>query len=224
LGLDPAGNLTGYYWDKNYYAHSFVRGTDGRIKAFVDSAAVNGTYSLSITSGGFAGIYEDASFAQHGFVGGRNAMTTFDPPGEFSISAGIYSFAPGIGVSQDGRVVGYYFDHAAQPFIGAYRGFVRDRYGNYTTFDAGPVTPCCIWTLPYAINDVGVITGSYNDDASVNHGFLRAADGAITVLDAPGAGTGNIQGTASLSVNSKGVATGIYIDSGFAFHGFVYTP
>ena len=221
LGVDPAGNLTGYYWDKNYFARSFVRGTDGKIKTFVDPAAVNGTYSINISGGGFAGVYEDASYALHGFLGSRTTIATFDSPGPLEISAGIYSFATGIAVNQQGLVVGYYYD---QPNFGDVRGFVRERSGKYTTFDAGPQTPCCLWTLPYAINDAGIITGSCNDDAGINHGFLRATDGAITILDAPGAGTGNIQGTASLSVNSKGVATGLYIDSNFVFHGFVYEP
>jgi hypothetical protein len=32
----------------------------------------------------------------------------------------------------------------------------------------------------------GFVTGSYYDDALVQHGFLRAPDGTITTFDPPG--------------------------------------
>jgi hypothetical protein len=38
--------------------------------------------------------------------------------------------------------------------------------------------------------------GSFNDGFNINHGFVRARDGTLATLDAPGAGTGNFQGTA----------------------------
>ena len=35
-----------------------------------------------------------------------------------------------------------------------------------------------------------MIAGSYNDAYTINYGYLRSADGTITVLTAPGAGSG----------------------------------
>lgn len=224
ISLDSGGGLTGYYWDKNYFARGFLRAANGMIKAFGVTGAANGTYSLAIGPKGLAGVYEDASYALHGFVATQSGFTSFDPPGQLQITEGIYSFAPGVSVNRQGQVAGYYFDPLGQPGLGAVRGFIRDPQGAFTTFDAGPVTPCCLWTMPYAINDAGVVAGSINDDESVNHGFLRAIDGAITFLDVPGAGTGNIQGTVAMNLNSKGVAIGVYIDSNFGFHGFLYQP
>jgi hypothetical protein len=53
------------------------------------------------------------------------------------------------------------------------------------------------------------------------HGFVRAADGAITTFDAPGAGTGAMQGTMGGSINPAGTIPGTYIDANSANHGYV---
>jgi hypothetical protein len=60
--------------------------------------------------------------------------------------------------------------------------------------------------------------GWYFDASGVIHGFVRSANGTITTLDAPGAGTGTSPatgfplGTQALSINNLGVITGYYID------------
>ena len=68
---------------------------------------------------------------------------------------------------------------------------------------------------------VGAIAGNYIDGNFVNHGFLRAPDGAITSFDAPGTGTGAGQGTIPLSNNNSGAVTGEAIDGGNVIHGFL---
>jgi len=55
----------------------------------------------------------------------------------------------------------------------------------------------------------------------VYHGFLRAANGAITTFDAPGVGTGDGQGTTAVSLNAYGTIVGYYADASNAYHGFV---
>src|SRR5215472_943601 len=58
------------------------------------------------------------------------------------------------------------------------------------TFDApGAGTGPGQGTQGLAINQGGVIEGSYVDASNVFHGFLRAVEGTITTFDAPGAGT-----------------------------------
>ena len=76
------------------------------------------------------------------------------------------------------------------------------------------------------INPQGAIAGWYSDSNNVNHSFVRAANGAITTFDAPGAGTGPGQGTAAFSgaTNPGGATTGAYLDSNNVFHGFLRTP
>jgi hypothetical protein len=55
----------------------------------------------------------------------------------------------------------------------------------------------------------------------VIHGFLKASNGTITTIDAPGAGTGPIEGTQPLSINPQGTVAGCYMDANFVGHGFV---
>ena len=68
-----------------------------------------------------------------------------------------------------------------------------------------------------------MIAGAYLDANTVNHGFARTSNGAITTFNAPGAGTAEYQGTNSYSINSSGTITGFYIDGGGVNHGFVRT-
>ncbi len=42
----------------------------------------------------------------------------------------------------------------------------------------------------------------------------------ITVFDAPGAGTGNGQGTGGFGINPQGTVVGSYLDDGNVFHGY----
>jgi hypothetical protein len=76
-------------------------------------------------------------------------------------------------------------------------------------------------TTPYSINTSGAITGYYLDASNVYHGFVRAANGAITTIDAPRAGTGLGQGTVAYSINTSGAITGLYEDASHFVHGFV---
>jgi hypothetical protein len=59
------------------------------------------------------------------------------------------------------------------------------------------------------------------------HGFLRARDGTITTIDAPGAGFlgSNFLGSLfPLSINPAGVITGSYSDANNVIHGFLRIP
>jgi hypothetical protein len=58
----------------------------------------------------------------------------------------------------------------------------------------------------------------------MNHGFLRTPQGAITTLDAPGAGTGPYEGTIPEAINAGQTITGHYYDSQKAVHGFLRIP
>jgi hypothetical protein len=73
--------------------------------------------------------------------------------------------------------------------------------GNYDVFG----------TFPRSINAAGVIVGLYNTATAVNgsldHGFVRAADGAITSFDVPGI---YIVATEPEAINAGGTITGYY--------------
>jgi hypothetical protein len=104
------------------------------------------------------------------------------------------------------------------------------RSGALTEFDApraGKKNPqACegyCGTIPYGINDAGVIVGAYTDKHIVPYGFLRDPSGKIHSFEAPGAGLGPglNEGTAATAINDKGVITGQYQDSQKVYHGFV---
>jgi hypothetical protein len=57
----------------------------------------------------------------------------------------------------------------------------------------------------------------------VLRGFERAASGAITRFEAPGAETSADRGTTALGINMAGDIAGYYVDSADVYHGFVRT-
>ena len=94
----------------------------------------------------------------------------------------------------------------------------------FTTFDCpGAGTAPLQGTGGISINSAGTIAGFcvLAGSGNVAHGFVRAADGTITLFDAPGAGTGKNQGTFPISINTGGVITGMFSDTNSVYHGFV---
>jgi hypothetical protein len=69
--------------------------------------------------------------------------------------------------------------------------------GTFTEFDV----PGALDTFPVSINPAGTITGSYLDANFIDHGFVRAASGAITTFDIP---SGNAYGTSPASISQTG--------------------
>jgi hypothetical protein len=66
-------------------------------------------------------------------------------------------------------------------------------------------------TLPRSINEGGEITGGFIDaTAGTERGFVRDANGVITVFDAPNSGT--TTGTRPHSINAAGEITGHHLD------------
>ena len=100
-------------------------------------------------------------------------------------------------INPGGTIAGYYVDASYM-----YHGFVRDKDGIITTFDAGSNG-----TFPASINPNGTITGYYVDNHNMAHGFVRDKDGTITTFDVPGAGS---NGTFPASINPSGEITGIW--------------
>jgi hypothetical protein len=76
-----------------------------------------------------------------------------------------------------------------------------------------------------SINTAGAIAGFciLAGGGNIAHGFERAADGTITVFNAPGAGTVKNEGTFPASINTFGVITGMFSDTKSVYHGFVGT-
>ena len=163
--------------------------------------------------------------------GTKTTITTFDAPGA-GTAAGQGTFANGMNVS--GAIVGFIRDANA-----ARHGFLRVPDGTFTTFDdpaAGTCSASCgsigpgQGTRAYAINPSGEIAGFYSDNSAHCHGYVRAANGTFTQIDAPDAGTGPFpQGTfpsefTPMGINPAGAITGFYVDGSSVQHGFVRAP
>jgi hypothetical protein len=73
-------------------------------------------------------------------------------------------------------------------------------------------------THPVAINSSDTITGYWTDRKRLTHGFIRAADGTITIFDA------GIDGTNAMGISGDGWIIGYFHDKHFTAHGFLRTP
>jgi hypothetical protein len=237
LGINPPGAVSGASIDSNSVSHGFLRGRNGLITTFdapgacttcpFDGGTFVGTVAADISPAGtIIGVYSDASNNNHGFLRASDgSFTTFDPPGRINVF--FFPFvnsATDLYINQAGLVTGAFFESiSGNPLGGNFRVFVQAPDGTLTTFDAATYPPCCIWSFPLGINPAGVITGGFNDGFNVNRGFLRTSDGTVTIIDAPGAGTGSGQGTLPLGINPAGMITGNYVNAN-GTHGFVLLP
>src|SRR5207249_4679597 len=85
-------------------------------------------------------------------------ITTFDAPGAGTGAfQGTFPFSPLI-MNPNGAITGWYTDSALVS-----HGFLRDRNGAFTTFDAPGAPGAGPGTLPFAISPDGEITGFYDN-------------------------------------------------------------
>jgi hypothetical protein len=121
-------------------------------------------------------------------------------------------------INDEGTVVGSYTDASVVP-----HGFIRARNGHITTFDApgaGLGANLNEGTVPYSINDFGVIAGQYQDSSFVFHGFIRYPWGTFTTFEVTGAAASAGAGTQAVSINNWGETAGFYVNDA-GTHGFV---
>lgn len=74
-----------------------------------------------------------------------------------------------------------------------------------------------VFTVPFGMNDAGVITGFYAQPSGFFTGFVRAADGTITTAQPPATVQAILGG-----VNNSGIAAGAFLDFGFVNHSATY--
>jgi hypothetical protein len=163
--------------------------------------------------------------------GTTTTITTFDAPGAGTAAGqGTIAFA----FNLSGAITGFTRDTN-----NARHGFLRTPDGTFTIFDdpaAGTCSASCgnigngQGTRAYAINPSGQIVGFYTDNSARCHGYVRAASGTFTQIDAPDAGTGPFpQGTfpsniTPMGINPAGAIIGFYVDASSVQHGFVRAP
>ena len=231
--LNDAGAIVGYSLDVNLLFHAFLRHPDGTFSVFegpdsCTSGIPGGCYGSEATFvslfGASVGNFEDNSgnFVAHGLIRDRSGkLSTFDAPGAGS---GTYqgTGCPGcnLGVNIWGAIAGSFTDAN-----NVFHGFLRSPRGTFTTFEAtGSGSGAnqgtgCFSDCPMGLNDFGVITGSYFDSNSVQHGFLRTPNGNFETIDPHGS-----QSTQPESINDAGIIVGYYLDANSVFHGFLRLP
>jgi hypothetical protein len=82
--------------------------------------------------------------------------------------------------------------------------------GSFVSFDA----PGASLTMPFDVNNSGVIVGRY-DDQNGAHGFVLN-QGVVTTVDFPGAAL-----TDGNAINDSGLIVGDYVDSSGKQHGYI---
>jgi hypothetical protein len=198
LRINTNGDVSGYYIDANSGSHAFIRSSAGSYAVFdapgANTISICGTEVTSINSTDeTAGFFCDLNGLEHSFYrDASGTVTTFDPAG----TSGAQS------LNDSGTVAGGYVDA-----FGAH-GYLRATNGTFTTLDpAGDPSEVRI-VIPNQINASGITAGTYIDTSGVYHGFLLDSGGTITILDAPGAGTGSGMGTEIEDMNGSGTMVG----------------
>jgi hypothetical protein len=167
-GMNASGSVTGSYADSKNSIHGFILSpgdkiTEFSLPGFVGSGV--GTFPTGINDGGVvAGWFQDEVLRSRGFLRAANGkVTVFDAPGSET-----YTYTQTINFG--GSVAGFYSGSLSV----AYRGFVRDPLGNFTTFAApGAGHAPGLGTAALAINRNGVVAGFYYDANTMAHGYLR---------------------------------------------------
>src|ERR1700736_4219825 len=116
----------------------------------------------------------------------RTTITTFDAPsGGTARGQGTVAFA----INSAGAITGFFRDANS-----ARHGFLRAPDGSFTIIDdpaAGTCSTSCgtigtgQGTRAFAINPSGQIVGFYSNNRGKCHGYVRAANGTFTQIDAP---------------------------------------
>jgi len=173
-GMNPTGEITGYYEDNDEWPQpqrGFLRSPDGAYTTFVappgegcSSCRVNvlSTMPSAINATGviIGSFYRDDAETVYGFVREPDRKITIVnapcPGGSIFPNS----------INDAGVITGIHYA------CGGAHGFVRDSGGTITTFDP----PRSTRTMPTSINDAGAITGWFTYAHGGEHGFLRSPD------------------------------------------------
>lgn len=162
----------------------------------------SGASQDGVITGSYVEESVEKGFVPHGFVvTTRGQLTSFDPDHSTSTTP--------VSINTHGDVTGHYMDADY-----AVHGFVRSSRGIITTFDV-PAALAFIpsSTKPTAINDSGMVTGSFGAIGGAQ-GFVRDAKGAVSTFAFDNATT------MPIAINSGGDVIGWYLSDG-KFRGFL---
>jgi hypothetical protein len=201
-GINASGEVVGTFTPKGssnskgflysggkYTVLSGPTGVDGKVVAFGINSASKPT---------IVGYYLEGN-RYHGYLYENGSYTTIDY--NSTDSTGIFA------VNDKGDYTGT-FGRIGE----AQEGFVNIGGTNTPFFAQGSDG-----TYPYGMNNSNDVVGEFNDSKGLSHGFLRAVNGKITVIDYPGAAQ-----TYCYAINNAGEIAGAYITSKGEDYGFTY--
>ncbi|MGA7340571.1 MAG: Ig-like domain-containing protein [Terracidiphilus sp.] len=239
-GIDAAGDVIGVYTDTNNAIHGFVRSASTSAITAIDApgagtATYQGTYPDAFDAAGdISGSFTDQNNVVHGFVlpaGGT--ITTYDAPGASASDAP--RSAASVRLNSKLRQMAKSYGFSVKPrrsdsplmklrrLLSKVGAVQNDGTGLLNGNGPNPSGTASYGNLILnGVNAAGEIVGIFTDGNYVFHGYLRAANGSITSIDDPNAGTGTEQGTGSLAINASGMIAGTYVDSNSVLHGFLY--
>jgi len=203
--INDSLTVTGSYTSADgLFNGGFVRTAYGQLATFTVGKVFTG-YTQINAVGEIAGMYQDVSGEDRGFIRSPNgSITKFNPggPGGFTDVRGI---------NNSGTIVGAYSMGNSIPPAQAY---VRTRDGAITTFSI----PGSDYVYPWGINDLGEVTGDYFYDGNTQvGGFVRSPGGIITTFN-------YAAGIVPLAINRAGTIIGWYGPPVGALQGFVRRP
>jgi hypothetical protein len=156
-----------------------IRYAGGGISFFLPSGAVSADFFARNNNGVTVGEYADASHNGHSFMLAGPTLTPIVDPKGLPHTTNV------LGINKWNSTVGYYNDNTA-----TFHGFKRFSSGGFVDLDFPFVRVPNLGqaTTPAAINDSGVVVGSYSDDLSTPeaHGFIYH-NGQWAQLDVPNA-------------------------------------
>jgi hypothetical protein len=196
-------SVAGYYNGGNG-SEGFVRDISGNIETFKVGTLLTQASAIN-DRGEIAGIYQNVSGEQGGFIRSpKGVITTLTPGGATGLTTPT-------GITDDGLVTGFYAPNNGgilEPFL----GFVRYPDGGIVTFNA---TTDTTYTTPYGVNLQGATTGAYFYDGNTQvGGFVRDPDGNTITFQYQ-------QGIVPTSINASGTTAGWYGPTSGPVQGFV---
>ncbi|MFZ0422007.1 MAG: hypothetical protein WAL80_03930 [Xanthobacteraceae bacterium] len=181
LGLNDSGVAIGHYFDGA--GHGFVF-AGGATQTLDDPLGTSGNQPVAINdSGAIVGIYTGTDGGYHSYIYTGSlatidpgAFATLDDPNAVGIGgANLNNGTQVSAINGLGEIAGYYWDTAGISHGFVYNGSLAaiDPNGFTTIDDPNAVNG----TEVVAVNDAGVVVGSYLDANSQDHAFVATPDG-----------------------------------------------
>ena len=189
-----------------------IRYANGGITYFMPSGAVDANFTARNNSSVTVGSYIDTLDNVYSFMLKGTTVTPIRDPKSLSPSTTWVS-----GINKWNSIVGNYADPKYPPYH--YHGFKRYSDGRYVDLDYPfvKVPNVTQYTYPAAINDNGVVVGSYSRGGTTEHGFIYH-NGQWATLDVPNSATttpAGITNGGAIAISTDKMGSFLYVNGKF---------